>query len=158
MGDIENKRLDALIRHIDNVKDRCLLLGERLISRGEDELGRHLVANGYIHDHSKFSGIEWLYLHQDIHDKDPDKFLLAASQHVSTNKHHPEYWGSIHEMPRIYTAEMVADWASRSAEFGNDLRSWCRDKATTKYKMTVQSKTYKEIKDLVDILLDPAFK
>lgn len=156
--DISNKRLDALIRHIENVKSRCLLLGERLISNGEDELGRRLISNGYIHDHSKFSGIEWLYLHGDIQEKQPDKFLLAATQHTATNKHHPEFWGTIHEMPRLYVAEMVCDWGSRSSEFGNDLKEWVKDKATSKYKMAVQSKTYKEIKDLIDVLLDPAFK
>lgn len=158
MTDVDNKRLDALIRHIENVQSRCLLLGERLISKGEEELGRRLISDGFIHDHSKFSGIEWLYLHQDVHDNNPDKFLLAATQHVTTNKHHPEFWGSIHEMPRLYIAELVCDWASRSSEFGNDLRVWSREKATVKFNMTVQSKAYREIKELTDILLDPAFK
>ena len=61
-------------------------------------------------------------------------------------------------MPKVYVAEMVCDWYARSSEFGNDLRDWIKDKATKKFDMTVQSRVYKEIKDMVDILLDVTFK
>lgn len=154
----EQKQLDLLIRHINNVRESCIVLGERLQEKGEIELGRNLIANGFIHDNSKFHGIEWLYLNSETKEKDPDLFLLAANQHITTNFHHPEYWGSIHEVPRIYLCEMVADWRSRSSEFGNDLRMWIKDKACEKYDMSIHSDTYKEIMEFVEILLEPSFK
>lgn len=152
------KRRAALLRHVDNVRNNCLLLGERLRDKGEIELAHALVANGYIHDNSKFHGIEWKYLHADCFESVPDLAKAAIHQHVHCNPHHPEFWQSIHNMPRIYVAELVCDWGARSSEFGNELRGWIKDKATKKFDMTVQSKVYKEIKEFVDIFLDPAFK
>ena len=154
----DQKHLKSLLRHIDNVRASCLLLGERLIESGEDNLGLALIANGCIHDYSKFSGIEWLYLRPEKIESESKLSSAAINEHVTSNPHHPEYWNGIENMPSLYIAEMVCDWASRSHEFGNDLREWIKDKATKKFKMKVQSKVYKEIKDLVDILLDPNFK
>lgn len=156
--DLNRRRLDALIRHITNVQKNCILLGERLIDRGEPDFGRRLIANAFVHDNSKFGGVEWQFLHQDMKDNEPEKFLFAANQHVHTNKHHPEYWLHISNVPRIYVSEMCCDWAARSGEFGNDLREWIKDKATKKFDFTYQSKVYREIKEFVDLLLDPSFK
>lgn len=157
--ELEQKRLDVLCGHIDNVRRNCYKLGKRLIERGDIRLGRQLIANGYIHDNSKFYGIEWEHLHTDRMGGEHDALLTAAiTNHVNTNLHHPEYWHGIHNMPTLYIAELVCDWAARSSEFGNDLREWIKDHATKKFNMTVQSKVYKEIKDLVDILLDPKFR
>ena len=155
----DDKHLRTLIRHIDNVRQSCLLLGERIIESGNERIGIDLISNGQIHDSSKFRGSEWLYLRPELLDSD-NKHLFESSrkQHVMTNPHHPEYWGSIHNMPSVYVAEMVCDWAARSHEQGNDLRDWIREKATKTFDMTVQSKTYKEIKHFVDILLDTPFK
>lgn len=61
-------------------------------------------------------------------------------------------------MPSIYVAEMVCDWSARSHEQGNDLRDWIKDRGTKTFGMTVQSKIYKEIKNFVDLLLEPGFK
>ena len=153
------KRRKALLRHIDNVRKNCQILGERLIERGEMQLGHKLIANGLLHDCSKFLGIEWKYLHNEIKENNPKAFENAVYHHTTTNQHHPEYWeGGIAKMPRVYLAELVCDWAARSAEFGNDLREWIKSIATKKFKMTVQSTVYKEIKNLVDLLLNEAFK
>ena len=51
--------LNNLVRHLDLVRDACLLLGKRLMALGEIEFGRILVSRGYQPDASKFSGIEW---------------------------------------------------------------------------------------------------
>lgn len=156
-SDLAIKRLDALVRHINNVRQNCTLLGERLIEKGETEFGKRLIANGFIHDNSKFSGVEWLYLHSDVKEKEPEKFKLAAEHHVNSNYHHPEFWIHISHVPRIYLAEMVCDWGARSSEFGNDLRVWEREMAPKKFDYTLQSKIYKQIKEFTDILLDPGF-
>jgi hypothetical protein len=159
------KRLKALTRHVNNVLESCILLGNRLIDNGERSLGLELISNGYTHDHSKFSGAEWLYLNEESKEKTPELFFAALLQHQSTNPHHPEYWqvdsdiaSGIKQMPRLYIAEMVCDWKARSNEFGTDLRGWIKEKATKKWMFTFQSSEYKQIKDMVDLLLDSEFK
>ena len=152
------RRLKVLLRHIDNVRSACLILGERLMAKGEVELGLKLIKNGYKHDNSKFSGIEWDYLNGDVETDDKEKLEMAIKHHGETNPHHPEYWGNIDNMPRIFLAEMVCDWYSRSNEFGSDVREWVKDKATKRFEFTVQSKVYRQIKEFLDILLDPSFK
>jgi len=157
-NEIFERRLKTLLRHIDNVRNACVILGERLINKGEVELGLTLIKNGYQHDNSKFSGIEWEYLNGELEIADKEKLEMAILQHSKANPHHPEYWGGIENMPRVYVAEMICDWYSRSNEFGSDVREWIKDKATKKFNFTYQSKAYKQIKELLDILLDPSFK
>ena len=152
------KRRKNLLRHIDNVRDLTIVLGDRLIDNNEENLGHRLIANGYCHDKSKFRGVEWEYLNDDTKEKFPDLFKVAYLHHISLNLRHPEAWsGGVHAMDRLHRAEMVCDWAARSSEFGTDLRGWIKKVACKKYDMTVQSSAYKEIKELVDILLDRAF-
>lgn len=153
------KRRTALLRHIDGVRDNCCLLAERLIDNKEVEFGHILIGNGYCHDQSKFYGIEWLYLNDETMAAHPELFAAAHHQHVTTNQHHPEAWvGGIHKMDRLHLAEMVCDWAARSSEFGKDLRDWIKTQGAKKYDFKVQSVVYREIKDLVDMLLDKPFK
>lgn len=158
--ELYDERLDKLRRHIHNVQESGYLLAERLRKRnqeGDVELSHELVINIHVHDHSKFQGIEWEYLHDEIKAEDPDKFKLAWEQHVKTNEHHPEFWNGICNMPRVYVAEMVCDWKARSSEFATDLRVWVKDKATKRFDFSPTGKVYKEIKEFLDILLDPAF-
>lgn len=153
-----NERLDKIIRHINHVKDDCIVLSEKLIKSGEEDIGRKLIANGFIHDASKFHGIEWLYLHEDIKEKDSEKFELAVQNHQSQNPHHPEFWGEIGEMPRLYIAEFVCDIKARSNEFGSDLKEWISESATKRWKFSKSGKVYKEVKEFVDLLLESPFK
>ena len=159
MNDDDAKHLKSLIRHIDNVRASCLLLGERLIENGKDELGLQLIANGHIHDASKFHGIEWEYLRDETKESHPIEFALALKHHQHVNPHHPEYWtNGIKSMPPVYLAEMVCDWKARSNEFATGLRSWIKQRAIKRWNFTVQSKEYKLIKGFVDVLLDSEFK
>ncbi len=152
------KRLQCLLRHIENVREDCELHATRLIERGEFDFGKTLIKNGQIHDNSKFEGIEWEELN-GYHDHLLDK---AIAIHVKKNPHHPEYWDDlnlygIHLMPRIYVAEMVCDWHARSTEFGTAIRDWIDAKATNKFNFDKTSKVYGEINDFLDLLLEPAF-
>ena len=80
-------------------------------------------------------------------------FEISRKQHVRTNPHHPEYWGSIHNMPNVYVAEMVCDWSARSHENGTSIIDWIKNIATKKFDMTVQSKVYKQIKYYIDMIV-----
>ncbi len=150
------EHLDNLVRHIDLVREACLLLGKRLMGQGRLEFGRLLIASGFQHDVSKFFGIEWDYLHAG-RDIPKDQLELGIKQHTRTNSHHPEYWGSVEDMPEIAVAEMVCDWYARSQEFGTCLRDWIKQNAIDRFKIDLESEQYKWINKFVDILLEDQF-
>lgn len=153
----------ALTRHIRNVEDNCVLLGEALIMRGEIDLGRTLIANGYSHDISKFYGIEFDNLSSSTHNSTEEtaklKMRMAVQHHQKTNKHHPEAWSSgIKNMSDEYLAEFCCDVKARSEEFGTDLRQWINESATEKYGFTKDDEVYRKIMAYVDILCPKPFE
>lgn len=154
-------KVRAIARHIRNVEDNCLLLGEKLIERGEVNLGHKLIANGYVHDASKFWGIEWEHMAPGQPSEEEGaklKLKLAVQHHNRTNSHHPEYWGRIQDMPRIAVAEMVSDWKARSEEFGTSLRDWIDEQATKRFHFMKDERIYKEIMEFVDLLCPKPFE
>src|SRR5271157_5839234 len=112
------EKLETLLRHVEEVQKNCQLLGGKLIQAGEFELARRLIAAGFLHDQSKFHGLEWMHLTKP--DSDDELVPAVIQHHVSTNLHHPEYWDCIKNMPQQYLAEMVCDWKARSGELGKD--------------------------------------
>lgn len=148
------EHLDNLIRHIDLVRNACVFLGKRLIKQGRKDFGRLLIAKGFQHDISKFYGIEWKYLHAG-NDIPKQQLDFAIEQHVHTNSHHPEYWGSINNMPEIALAEMVCDWYARSQEFGTSLMSWYIDNAIERYE--INESTQNTITKYINTLTENSF-
>lgn len=148
------EKAEKLVRHINNVQEACYLLGKRLIERGEIAFGIRLIALGQNHDQSKWSGIEFDYLIQGDFNGEAK---LAAIHHARTNRHHPEYWGQVNDMPRLYVAEMCCDWWARSSEFGENVREYVKEKAIPRYSISPQGKVYKWIKEFLDLLLERPF-
>lgn len=156
MSETTQDKIQAVLEHIQNVQRNCYRLGLKLIKSGEIELGRILIANGQIHDNSKFKGIEFENLCSG--DSKLPMLLPAIKHHSATNAHHPEYWGSIHKMPEVYIAEMVCDCAARSSEFGTDLRKWIAEIATSKYGFEMNDNVGMQLTRFIDMLLAPPFK
>ena len=156
------EKILGISRHIRNVQDNCLLLGEKLIEMGEIALGKQLIANGYVHDSSKFNGIEFDHMAPGQPTEEEEaklKLKLAIQHHQKTNLHHPEAWaGGIKDMSDVYLAEFVCDTKSRSEEFGTDFREWIVEKATQKYGFTKEDKVYKDIMRFVDLLCPKPFE
>lgn len=148
------EKVDKLLRHISNVREACEILGKKLIERGDIEFGVKLIALGQVHDLSKWFGIEFDYL---ISGEFNGEAKLAAQHHARVNKSHPEYWGNINLMPKLYIAELCCDWLSRANEFGTDVREYVKEKAIPRYKISPQGKVYKWIKEFFDMLLDKPF-
>jgi hypothetical protein len=147
------EKIELVLDHIQNVQRNCYKLGLRLIRNGEFELGRNLIANGQIHDNSKFKGIEFDHLFYG------DPILSdVVKHHSSTNPHHPEYWGKIQSMPDVYIAEMVCDCQARSSEFGTDVRSWFREQASVKYGFTMDDDVGQKIERFLNLLLSKPFR
>lgn len=150
------EHLDNLVRHISLVRDACVLLGKRLMKQGRITFGRLLIARGFVHDATKFYGIEWDYLHAGP-DVEPKMLELAIKQHVTTNEHHPEYYEGFHNMVELSVAEMVCDWFARATEFGTGLRDWIEEEAITKYNIDVKSEQYGWLVNFVNLLLEDSF-
>jgi hypothetical protein len=160
--DLSLKKIKGIVGHIRNVQDNCLALGERLIERGEIDLGKNLIANGCIHDVSKFHGIEFEYMAPGISiDEDVAKLKLklAIHHHRTINPHHVEYWSKgIEEMPRVYLAELICDLKARSEEFGTDLRKYIDEMCNTKWNISKTHRVYLDITDFVNLLCPIPFK
>jgi hypothetical protein len=156
-GKIEDtlEKISQVVRHIENVRDNTIILGTKLVERGDIEEGLKLIALGHIHDVSKFSGIEWEHLDNDA---TKSKLELAVNHHSSTNPHHPEYWGGITKVPHVYLAELVCDWAARASEFGTSLRGWIEEGAAKRFGYKKGDKVYRDLMELVDLLCDKPFK
>lgn len=147
------EKIEAVLNHIQNVQRNCYKLGLKLIKVGEMEIGRNLIANGQIHDNSKFKGIEFKHLfHGDPLLKD------VVEHHRAINPHHPEYWGHIFNMPSVYLAEMVCDCAARSAEFGTDIRVWFAGPGAEKYGYKQHDEVWRKIFKYLDMLLEQPFE
>lgn len=156
----DREKIDMLLEHVTNVEKNTTLLGRRLIAKGEVALGVRLIQLGRIHDASKFGGIEYNQLLRENDNK--DILALAISQHNTTNPHHPEYWGGIHNMPmkglgRAYVAEMVCDWKARSNEMGTSLEKWITESATGKWAFTPRDPIYEEIIYFFNLLCEKPF-
>lgn len=90
--------------------------------------------NLYLHDLSKFSANEAFgYAFHNFKSKEFDlAFERAWHHHKMHNPHHPEYYlnpsrgGNLEvlPMPKIYIAEMVADWIGAGKVYGSTLEDW----------------------------------
>lgn len=156
------EKIRGIARHIRNVQDNCFLLGEKLILNGEIDLGKRLIANGFIHDASKFHGIEFEFMAPGTRLDEENakvKLKMAIHQHNTTNSHHPEAWsGGIKDMPDVFLAEFCCDTKARSEEFGTALREWIDESATKRWGFTKDDEVYKKIIKYVDLLCEKPFE
>ncbi len=124
----------VVIPHKIEVFNAGIELFKKLPQRcGIDEF--EFVDNLWMHDLSKFSGIEAIgYSGWNFKTKSGNKtcFDWAWNHHKNHNPHHPEFWLSVGRggeievlrMPDIYVAEMVADWIGAGKTYGNTLEQW----------------------------------
>lgn len=151
------QHIEDLTNHVEMVRRNCIILGSRLIDRGQLDFGKLVIARGHAHDASKFHGIEWDYLHVG-EDVDKTMLQMAIKQHVSTNSHHPEFHGGFDAMPDIDVAELVCDCLARSQEFGTNIREWFTKVFLPKYKISDVSNNWLLLQGWLDMLLKSSFK
>jgi hypothetical protein len=150
------QHVDDLLAHVDRVRQNARFLAKRLVEAGRSDFARILLARAHVHDASKWHGIEWDQLHMGPDNEGPE-LEAAIRQHQKTNDHHPEFHGSIGEMPEAAIAEMVADWAARAQEFATDLRDWVKTQAAVRYEFDKHPKKAKQVWAFIDMLLPPKF-
>jgi hypothetical protein len=153
MTDIE--KIDKLISHIRLVQNNAIILGKKMIEKGEVLFGKMLIVNAMQHDLSKFSGLEWEDLHKEAEKED---LKDAIFQHQSTNPHHPEFWGSHDNIPDIFIAEFTCDTLARAQELASDYLNWLTNDAAKKYNFTTKSKFYKKVIKYYNLIIENPFK
>ena len=121
--------------HIDRVR-RCLT-----VMASVTEYADELRERARVHDASKFGPEEripyiWLTeLHRCRHSGEPfsypdgmeERVRAAINQHVTANRHHPDFHDDPNDMTDVDLIEMVCDWTAMSQEFGQDggsARGW----------------------------------
>lgn len=121
--------------HIERVR-RCLAL----LADGSEHVAE-LTERARQHDASKFEPEEripyiWLTeFHRCRFRGLPfsypagmeERVRQAMHHHVTTNRHHPEFFADANEMSEVDLMEMVCDWTAMSQEFGQDggsARGW----------------------------------
>jgi hypothetical protein len=113
-------------------------------------------------EYTPYLHITWKYKMKDqgenyTPDADMKKKMDEATfHHISTHKHHPDYWdkeltpeaintvnrdkpGKVvdaSDMPLSYVASMMADWAAMSEEKGESLKKWIDSNVNTRWKFT----------------------
>lgn len=168
-----NKRTSM---HIDLVKKYAKLLEEKQLEYIDSNYSSTrmpltgLTEIAEKHDESKYKEpelIPYLFISWDYkckQEKIPysipvymkEECSKASEHHVTTNKHHPEYWSSektgvinredrdkkpskiidATKMPLIYVAEMVCDWLAMSEELGTSVREWVMKNINIRWKFT----------------------
>lgn len=147
-----SEKLTEIIQHIKRVEDNCNILARKLESTDFD-FALKLIKLGRIHDASKFDQFEFENLHTESH-----LFQDALRLHHMNNPHHPEHWpGGIHEMPKLYLAEMVCDCKARGEEFGTSTRLWFHEHATKKYKFSMEDECGIHIEKFLNLLMKQPF-
>jgi hypothetical protein len=128
--------------HITNVNKGAIILAKAF-----PEIGQQLLARTRQHDRSKYSKEEYLpYVWMTWkRKKGNEKFEYPApeieqqvkkaiDQHMTTNRHHPEFHSNISKMTVLDMAEMVCDWHSFHYEFGDDTNKWADKNLGTRWK------------------------
>ena len=152
----EHERMEGLLRHINLVRENCSLLAGKLADKGGIELARGLLKNSFLHDNSKFSGIEWQFL-TDPSTTNRAGLKYAIEHHQRTNPHHPEYWQGIQQMPLIYRYEMVADVVARGSEMATSSRDYINLIMPKRYGFSKEGDIHKELIGILDLLCPKPF-
>ena len=162
------KYIDKIIALNDPRLDRAILEEEKeyhdLSKFKEPEYTPYLHIN-WKH-HMKERGAE--YIPSNIVERQMNN---ATFHHISTNKHHPDYWddnltiknlNSIDrdkspekivdatKMPLTYVASMIADWLAMSDEKKTDPYKWAKENISKRWKFTKEQEDF--IYDLMDKL------
>ena len=146
-----------------------------------------LLDESYLHDSDKFADPEfapyvlltWRYL---LRNTDPtfdypqeiqDKINEATLHHITTNKHHPEFWSKqkdskmlntenrdeppeemidATDMPLSYVACMTADWLAMAKEKGTNPNDWADKNVNVRWEFTEDQKNliYALLRELYD--------
>lgn len=137
-----------IVRHIEYVQKNMVRMAEKV----PIAFGELLIKNSFVHDNSKFAGIERYYLNEKTKQETLHLFQEALAHHHQHNPHHPEYWPSIHHMPNLYIAEMVCDCVARSQELCDSAETWFFTIMPKKYHFGQDDNIHKQLEYFFGLL------
>jgi hypothetical protein len=155
----EIKYKDYIKEHIQNVKD-CFEMYENQLCRVLKVDNYELKENILVHDNSKFSIPEFEAYRQYFYpkkgeEKDKDVFNFGWLLHENKNPHHPEFWvlrdgkkNITLDMPDIYIAEMLLDWAAMGIKFNDTAYSYYQKSGADK---PFSDNTIKKVESVIEI-------
>ena len=154
-NELDIERINSILQHMKMVESISQKLAKKLLPT-DRALALKLIKLGRTHDLSKFNSFEFQNLNREPWTSTAN-FERALRIHHKNNKHHPEYWDSIHDMPDEYVAEMVCDCFARSQQFGTSVTTWFKKKMTKIYDFKMTDPVGIKIQTYLNFLLDPIF-
>lgn len=171
--------LKALEDHFKSRLDLHVGLVRKYLKKLLDSniISKVIYEEEYKHDESKYSEPEktpYLYINWRYKMKDdgkeyhvPESIMNAMNDatfhHISTNKHHADYWDSdlsinninpnnrdappnkivdATKMPTPYLASMCADWCAMSEEKGTSPYDWAKNNINIRWKFTKEQESF----------------
>lgn len=157
---LTDQYIKYIIEHQENVIEAFNRYGELLCQK----LGipvSSLEQNCKNHDKSKFSTYEFegyrqYFYHVSGEKRDEELFKKSWLHHQNNNMHHPEYWvlrtetgiAETLDMPDLYIAEMLIDWAAMSMKFNDTVEKYYNKKG---YSHPFSEKTRNKVESLLSI-------
>jgi len=156
---ITNEMLDHFnkrtARHISLYKKYA----QKLSNFGLTDIEGHDASKYQEPEFTPYVHLSWKYKNQATTPYNPsqemaDRIHEATLHHITTNKHHPEYWApEVHlnkenrdqpaktivdatKMPLANLAEMAADWMAMSEEKGTNPYDWAKANIGTRWKFS----------------------
>lgn len=147
--------------HINNIKIATQKYGEKLCKALDINMDE-LLKNINTHDVSKWSDDEFEGYRQFFYPvpgsiKSKEEFNKAWLHHQNTNKHHPEYWImrddkdiKLLDMPNIYIAEMLLDWAAMGIRYGGSAYEYYNKEG---HKKLFSDNTRKKVEEVINVMI-----
>lgn len=145
------EKINLILRHMKKVEDNCNLLARNLMATNK-EMALKIIKHGREHDLSKLDEFEFNNLFEG-----ESHFIEALKHHRNSNPHHPEFWGTIHNMPLEYVLEMMCDVLARAQEFGTDVKEWLFVEAPVRYNYSKGDNIWEVMEKYLPLLLSPKF-
>lgn len=152
----ENEYTKYINEHIMNIHNAYVIYKDILCEKLNISPSL-LLSNINKHDQSKYSDEEFNAYRNYFYPcndeiKDEKMFNNAWEHHYKENPHHEDYWiddsGIPKDMPKIYIAEMLLDWAAMAITFDDNVYEYYTKERDNK---TFSDNTKKIIDSVIDI-------
>lgn len=162
LEDYKDDYLDRTNRHIARVIKYGNKLGKDYSEHDKDKLTTLFDGYSLMMKKDKFGGSDIKDNMAGVTPEEEKKIDNATLIHVTTNKHHPEYWADeeikefsrtnppmgLHceAMPYDCIDEMLCDWCSMSEEFNNTPQEWMKKVVPDRWVFTDEQVKYMQDK------------
>ena len=160
--DYKDDYLARTNRHIARVIKYGNKIGQDYSEHDKDKLNELFDAYALMMKKDQFGGSDIKDNMAGVTPEEEKKIDNATLIHVTTNRHHPEYWADeeikefsranpqmgLHcqNMPYDAIDEMLCDWCAMSEEFGNTPQEWMEKVIPTRWIFSEEQVKYMQDK------------